>query len=108
MKCLDEGVDVPSARQAIIMASTGNPKQFIQRRGRVLRKDPASGKTRAVIWDFVVVPKLHPDTAGSYFKLERAVLQRQLRRVQEFAADSVNPADTTLVITDIKIAYRIA
>lgn len=108
MKCLDEGVDVPSARQAIIMASTGNPRQFIQRRGRVLRKDPASGKTRAQIWDFVVVPKLRPDSNASYFAMERRVLEHQLRRVEEFAAASTNPVDTTLAITDIKLAYRIA
>jgi superfamily II DNA or RNA helicase len=59
MKCLDEGVDVPRSELAIFCASTGNPRQFIQRRGRVLRlhKD----KTHAVIHDLVVVPRINPE-----------------------------------------------
>ena len=40
MKCLDEGVDIPRTEQAIFCSSTGNPRQFIQRRGRILRKHP--------------------------------------------------------------------
>ena len=56
MKCLDEGVDVPRSELAIFCSSTGNPRQFIQRRGRVLRlhKD----KVHAVIHDLVVVPEI--------------------------------------------------
>ena len=51
MRCLDEGVDVPSTKQAILMSNTGNPMQFIQRRGRVLRKslqeiDDGGGRAR--------------------------------------------------------------
>jgi superfamily II DNA or RNA helicase len=107
IRCLDEGVDVPSARQAIIMASTGNPRQFIQRRGRVLRTDRASSKTSADIWDFVVVPSLRPDSSSDYFRIERKILERQLKRVKEFAESSTNPYDSTLVLTDIKLAYRI-
>ncbi|MDQ9831353.1 helicase-related protein, partial [Acinetobacter baumannii] len=53
MKCLDEGVDVPRSEMAIFCASTGNPRQFIQRRGRILRKHP--DKHMAVIHDLVVV-----------------------------------------------------
>jgi superfamily II DNA or RNA helicase len=54
VKCLDEGVDVPSTRTAIFMASTTNPREFVQRRGRVLRRYP--GKTVATVYDLVVVP----------------------------------------------------
>ena len=51
MHCLDEGVDVPSTRTAYILASSSNPRQFIQRRGRVLRRYP--GKEAAVIYDLI-------------------------------------------------------
>lgn len=54
IKCLDEGVDVPATKNAFILASTTNPKEFIQRRGRVLRK--FDGKEIAAIHDFIVVP----------------------------------------------------
>ena len=54
MKCLDEGVDVPRAENAIFCSSTGNPRQFVQRRGRVLRKH--KDKEKATIWDLVVLP----------------------------------------------------
>ena len=56
MKCLDEGVDVPRSELAIFCASTGNPRQFIQRRGRILRKHP--DKHKAIIHDLVVVPEV--------------------------------------------------
>ena len=54
MNCLDEGIDVPSARLGIVLASSGNPRQFIQRRGRLLRR--ANGKERAQIFDVIVAP----------------------------------------------------
>ena len=40
MKCLDEGVDIPRAERGIFTSSTGNPREFIQRRGRLLRNHP--------------------------------------------------------------------
>ena len=55
IKCLDEGVDVPSAKTAILMSSTRNPIQYIQRRGRIFRRAP--GKDKAVIYDLIVIPK---------------------------------------------------
>ena len=54
MKCLDEGVDVPSTKNAFILASSTNPREFIQRRGRILRKHP--GKKNANIYDFITIP----------------------------------------------------
>lgn len=80
IRCLDEGVDVPSCRTAYIMASSRNPRQFIQRRGRILRRSP--GKESAVIHDFLVrVPKLGDDT----YPLERSLVSAELKRVAEFA-----------------------
>ena len=55
IKCLDEGVDIPSISHALIIASDQNPRQFIQRRGRVLRKDRNDpSKIRAFIYDMFV------------------------------------------------------
>lgn len=56
IKCLDEGVDVPATKTAYFLASTSNPREFIQRRGRVLRKSP--GKEKAIIYDFIVLPEI--------------------------------------------------
>ena len=55
IKCLDEGVNIPGIRTAFILASTTNPKEYIQRRGRVLRK--AENKPFAEIYDFVTLPR---------------------------------------------------
>lgn len=56
IRCLDEGVDIPQLETAIIMSSGTNPKEFIQRRGRILRK--AAGKQYSYIYDFIVIPSL--------------------------------------------------
>jgi superfamily II DNA or RNA helicase len=52
INCLDEGIDIPQINKAIIIASSTNPRQFIQRRGRVLRS--FSDKYKAKIWDVLV------------------------------------------------------
>lgn len=86
MKCLDEGVDVPPTRTAYFLASSGNPREFVQRRGRVLRK--AEGKEYATLYDLISMPpqsfvnqgSSHPDWAAV-----RAAVRREIRRIQEFA-----------------------
>lgn len=84
IRCLDEGVDIPSTRTAIILASSTNPRQFVQRRGRVLRRSP--GKTRAEIFDLLVMPspdQMQPGTPE--FDVMRRMLRNELRRAGEFA-----------------------
>lgn len=56
IKCLDEGVDIPSARNAYFISSNTDPREYIQRLGRVLRRDEKSGKTHSNIYDFIVLP----------------------------------------------------
>jgi superfamily II DNA or RNA helicase len=75
IKCLDEGIDIPAVSHAFILASSQNPRQFIQRRGRVLRK--SHGKNLAVIHDAIVVP-LDPDSEGDQISLLKAELLRAL------------------------------
>ena len=89
IRCLDEGIDVPDARLGFILASSTNPRQFVQRRGRLLRR--AEGKTFAHIWDFVIDP---PDFSGcgddKAFNIERRLFQRELRRILEFCDTAEN------------------
>lgn len=94
MKCLDEGVDVPRSELAIFCASTGNPRQFIQRRGRVLRTHP--DKHIAVIHDLVVVPDSSID--DEYYSLEKNLIEGELKRVRDFAmlSENLNDADTEM------------
>lgn len=56
IKCLDEGVDIPSARNAYFISSNTDPREYVQRLGRVLRLDEKSGKTHSNIYDFIVLP----------------------------------------------------
>ncbi|MBI4650352.1 hypothetical protein HY745_03510 [Candidatus Desantisbacteria bacterium] len=84
MRCLDEGVDIPSADKAIILASSTNSKQYIQRRGRVLRKDKEGKKKSADIYDFLVVP---PEFVS---QADRELFERELKRILEFASAASN------------------
>lgn len=81
MKCLDEGVDIPRAQYAIFISSTGNPRQFIQRRGRVLRS--CKGKDKAYIWDMIVLP---PDIEKTASQTDINLFTGELKRVLNFAA----------------------
>lgn len=87
-KCLDETVDIPSARIAIILASSTNPREFIQRRGRVLRKYP--GKSKAIIYDVIVLPFLKKKIIPFFEKIEKRILTTELRRYKELAETSLN------------------
>ncbi len=106
MKCLDEGVDIPRAETAIFCSSTGNPRQFIQRRGRILRKHPA--KKYAVIHDLVVLPDYENEIEGSEtFDLEKGLVKKELERVMYFASLSKNPYYTEDVFNDVCIHYNL-
>ena len=56
IKCLDEGVDIPSARQAFILSNGTDPREYVQRLGRVLRRDDENGKDHADVYDYIVLP----------------------------------------------------
>lgn len=88
MKCLDEGVDVPRSELAIFCSSTGNSRQFIQRRGRVLRMHPQ--KEYAILHDLVVVPEV--GMSFNSYRMERSLLKGELMRVKNFADLSENPS----------------
>lgn len=104
MKCLDEGVDVPRSELAIFCASTGNPRQFIQRRGRILRKHP--DKHIAIIHDLVVAPEF--DSAEENYNMERNLLKGELQRVKDFAGLSENPAFAYTELEEITNYYNLS
>jgi len=89
MRCLDEGVDVPSTRTAYILASSSNPKEFIQRRGRILRQSP--GKEYAEIHDLIAVPPMdYRRYPTATFRTERKIIGRELERFNEFVGMALN------------------
>lgn len=108
IKCLDEGVNIPSIKTAFILASTTNPKEYIQRRGRVLRL--AKDKPHAVIYDFITLVKpldeVNPYSAD--YNCERALAKRELSRIKEFGEISLNSRDSDELINDIECAYEIS
>lgn len=90
VRCLDEGVDLPAVSHALILASSRNPREFIQRRGRILRRYP--GKSLAFLHDAVVVPA--PDADRPAVGGDR-LLAGELQRVLEFARGAANPQALT-------------
>lgn len=97
IRCLDEGVDIPATKTAYILASSSNPRQFIQRRGRILRPHP--GKQNAVIHDFIVAPPARiraEKEDDSVFNVERNLVRKELQRVSLFSESARNHPDASL------------
>lgn len=103
IKCLDEGVDVPSTKNAILMCSSGNPKEYVQRRGRVLRRYP--GKKYANIYDITALPNF--SQRRSSHEIENKMIESQLKRIVEFAEDAFNESEVLREIFQIKKKYGI-
>ncbi|BAB76608.1 DNA phosphorothioation system restriction enzyme [Anabaena sp. FACHB-709] len=100
IRCLDEGVDIPAIQTAVILSSSGNPRQFIQRRGRVLRPHPS--KERATIYDMIVLP---PDLDRETIEVERNLLRKELRRFVEFADLADNAGEARIKLLDLQKRY---
>ena len=108
IKCLDEGVNIPSIRTAFILASTTNPKEYIQRRGRVLRRYP--GKESAVIYDFITLPRSLDEVRNSDAALgwhELALVKNELNRMVEFRNLARNFYVSDHLIDEIRDTYNI-
>lgn len=105
MRCLDEGVDVPPARLAIMLDNSGNPREYVQRRGRVLRK--FLGKEHAVIHDVIVEPVLRHGIPRELTELERKIISRELQRYREFASSSLNASECLRIMEKVEAKYGI-
>lgn len=100
IRCLDEGVDIPSVTHALILASSKNPREYIQRRGRVLRL--AERKSVAHIHDILVLPvSVEKPDEGEDPRLD--IIGGEIIRSVEFGRSALNPA----AITDLeRLALR--
>ncbi|MDY3740891.1 MAG: DEAD/DEAH box helicase family protein [Selenomonadaceae bacterium] len=106
IRCLDEGVNVPQIETAFVLASTANPKEYIQRRGRVLRK--ARGKEYAVIYDFITLPRAVEDVGGmdeNESNSDISLVKKELLRLNEFKKLAINGYESDMLIHDIVDAY---
>jgi superfamily II DNA or RNA helicase len=104
MKCLDEGVDVPPAKIAIMLDNSGNSREYIQRRGRILRKYP--GKQNAIIYDIIVEPGLKGLTQD-LVEIEKKIIYKELLRFSEFARSSMNASECEKVLKEIRGVYEL-
>ena len=89
---LNEGIDIPAAKRAFFIASSTSEREFIQRRGRVLRKSPETNKTLAEIFDFIVVP---PDRNSVY---AQSIVENEIKRAMDFAATADNYAEIEKIL----------
>lgn len=106
IKCLDEGVNIPGIRTAFILASSTNPKEYVQRRGRVLRKAP--GKDYAVIYDFITLPRpLGSSASPTNRDYELTLFKREKERLDDFVRLCENPSESFKLIDEINEYYQL-
>ena len=102
IKCLDEGVNVPSMKTAFVLASSTNPKEYIQRRGRLLRR--SKGKDFAEIYDFISLPcsvEFARKTEHNFSQFDSALINRELKRVIEYNRLAMNAEDNADSICEV-------
>ena len=101
IKCLDEGVDIPAADHALILASSSNKREYIQRRGRVLRVDKNNVFKRAKVFDLMTVAQSLND------KYIRSLVRTELTRAFEFSEHARNRSVTQIKIEELLKKYNI-
>ncbi|MBN1546918.1 MAG: hypothetical protein JW902_09680, partial [Syntrophaceae bacterium] len=106
IRCLDEGVDLPVAETGFLLASSSNPRQYVQRRGRLLRRAP--GKNFSFIYDLIIVP---PDLGGSesdaMFNVERRLFRKELARICEFCETADNGETALDTLLPLRTRYNL-
>ncbi len=108
IKCLDEGVNIPAIKTAFILASTTNPKEYIQRRGRVLRKYP--GKEFATIYDFITLPRPLNEAINLTYdeiKCEKSMVRNEVNRMIEFNRLAMSRMESDKLIYELIDTYRL-
>ena len=98
IKVLDEGFDIPMCDEAYITASSTNERQWVQRRGRILRK--SKGKEIAIIHDFVI-------TGVSNSNAFNGLVSNELKRVENFYSSCSNKDEVLPMIETIKKTHNI-
>lgn len=108
IKCLDEGVNIPNIQKAFILASTSNPKEYIQRRGRVLRTSP--NKKFAEIYDFITITRPLdelPHITEFELNREKGLARREMARAREFSRLALNAVSSEIALAEIEDKYRL-
>jgi len=100
IKCLDEGIDIPSASRAVVMASSTNPREYVQRIGRVIRQAP--GKNRADIYDLIIQPDLSGFQDEKMKEMEKRIFEKEMVRVLDLASNAINNVDVVNTVYEIK------
>ncbi len=103
IKCLDEGVNIPGIKTAFIMSSSRNPKEFVQRRGRLLRR--SDNKKKAVIYDFITLPRSLENVMYSDLDEDKTIIVGEIARINEFSSLSDNPEEADALVNEIMSAY---
>lgn len=98
IKCLDEGIDIPTADTAIIMASSTNPREYIQRIGRVVRQ--SKGKDRSYIYDFILEPDFERLKDPALIGFEKQIFEKELIRIKDMSINSINNADVLIEVNE--------
>jgi DNA phosphorothioation system restriction enzyme len=91
IKCLDEGIDIPSAKRAIVMASSTNPREYVQRIGRIIRQD--YGKFEADIYDMIIHPDLMRITDETIREMEKRIFKKEMDRVLDLSSNAKNNSE---------------
>ena len=108
IKCLDEGVNIPNIRKAFVLASTTNPREYIQRRGRILRN--AKGKEYAYLYDFVTLP-YDIDTARGMdvndLNIYKSLIKNEISRIDEYFSSAENKSTGYQLIFDLNEAFKL-
>lgn len=107
IKCLDEGVNIPAIKKAFILASSTNPKEYIQRRGRVLRKSP--GKEYAEIFDFITLPRPLEEVkycSPQELAYDLTLVHKEFERMTDFASTARNPFEIDSLKAMIENTYH--
>lgn len=97
VKCLDEGVDIPTCDTAIFVSSSTSTREFVQRRGRVLRK--GYKKTRAFLYDFIVIPPYNPNNERET-ELAVGLIAKEYQRIIIMAEDAINGTRTIATLDE--------
>lgn len=108
IRCLDEGVDIPSVETAYILASSTNPKEYIQRRGRVLRL--YDGKRRAYIYDFITLPAPLEDLvlmSEEELQIFKGLIKREIVRMKDFANIASNSSEADYIISTLTELFKL-
>jgi len=104
IKCLDEGIDIPICDSAVFISSSSSEREFIQRRGRVLRKYP--GKNRAYIYDFFTIPPY--DKNDDYeVKTAKELVKKEYNRINIISNDAINGISVKNQLDEVLDKYNL-